>query len=179
MDEDEGAPGRAAAIRSRLLDAGAVALGGAAGTGLRLLVGAMMGTEVSVAGAHVPASLLLVNVLGALGLGMLGGWIASRSAATAPSASGRRMQAQQSAFLRPFLGTGMAGGFTSYSALASAALASSRSGAGAGALALLCGLALLVLGVVAVACGWWFGGILAEGGGRRLRPAGEERRQCR
>jgi len=72
-----------------------VALGGAIGTAARLA----LGLAIPDAGG-VPLSVLVANVLGALLIGLL--------AARLPSSSDTRV----------FVGTGMLGGFTTYSALA-------------------------------------------------------------
>ena len=73
----------------------AVLLGGVVGTGLRAAVAALVPV------ATFPLATLLVNLVGAFGLGFLAG--------SRPDAPPR---------LRAFLGTGLLGSFTTFSALA-------------------------------------------------------------
>lgn len=73
----------------------AVLVGGVVGTGLRAAVAALVPV------ASFPLATLLVNLLGAFGLGWLAG--------SRPDAPPR---------LRAFLGTGLLGSFTTFSALA-------------------------------------------------------------
>lgn len=82
--------------RDVVLVAGGGAIGTAARAGLTLAVGDELG----------PAFVPLVNVVGALAIGILFGWRSRMPE------SGRAQRAQL------FLGTGILGGFTTYSALA-------------------------------------------------------------
>lgn len=77
-----------------------VALGGTIGTAARLALGLLVPD-----GGGIPIAILVANVLGALLIGLL--------AARLPA----------SADLRLFLGTGVLGGFTTYSALMTGTLA--------------------------------------------------------
>ena len=79
-----------------------VAAGGAVGTALRVLLGAAV-PEVDA----VPVGILLINLVGAFALGLLVEVLARRG----PDAGRRRG-------VRLLLGTGVLGGFTTYSALA-------------------------------------------------------------
>ena len=79
---------------------GLIALGGAVGTSVRL------GLTLTLGDALGPALVPAINVVGAFALGLVIGSLARRPA-------GRRAKAAQM-----FLGTGVLGGFTTYSALA-------------------------------------------------------------
>ena len=136
-------------LRWRLL--GLVALGGAIGTGVRAALAAALP---SVDG--ISWTILAVNVVGAFCLGLL-----LESLAHAGPDPGRRRA------LRLFVGTGVLGGFTTYSTLAddtARLLDVGRWGAGTG-YALLS----VVLGLVAAAAGAWIAGV------RRSRGAGGPR----
>lgn len=74
-----------------------VGLGGALGAVARFAAGRAIGA----AAVPVPAATLLVNVAGGLLMGVLAGWVASRGGADA---------------WRLFLGVGVLGGFTTFSA---------------------------------------------------------------
>lgn len=105
-----------------------VVAGGAVGVAARYLLTAELGDPL----ASVPV-IFLINALGSGLLGLLVGWAAQR----------RR--------LRAFLGTGVLGGFTSYSALAPALALVTVTTAGAvgdGSLAAAVTLVLLVIGGV-------------------------------
>jgi CrcB protein len=136
-------PDRVSYARSVLL----VFLGGAVGTGLR----EALALTFPPADGGFPLTILLVNVTGAFVLGALLGALARRGPDT-----GRRRD------LRLLLGTGVLGGFTTYSAFAvdTALLLD-----GAVALALLYVCATLLAGLVASALG------LAVAGEPRRRPA--------
>lgn len=85
----------------RWADVGLVALGGALGTAAR------EGATLAVPSAGgIPYAIFVVNLLGALLLGVLFG------------ALGRRRETERSRAARLLLGTGVLGGFTTYSALA-------------------------------------------------------------
>ncbi len=142
--EDPGAPGRPVHLRGRYL--GLVAVGGAIGTGARAALAAAFPP-----GAGISWTILVINVVGAFCLGLLLEALAHRG----PDVGGRRA-------LRLFVGTGVLGGFTTYSTLAddtAQLLDVGRWGAGAG-YALLS----VVLGLAAVAVG-----VVVAG---RLRPSG-------
>lgn len=127
---------------------GIVALGGAIGTAVRALL-----AEAFPAQDGVSWTILAINVLGAFCLGLLLEALARRG----PDAGRRRT-------LRLFVGTGVLGGFTTYSTLAddtARLLDVGRWGAGSG-YALL----TVVLGLVAVAAG------IAVAA--RVRPSGSE-----
>ncbi|TFD86050.1 CrcB family protein [Cryobacterium serini] len=96
---------RAVHLRWRYL--GLVFLGGTAGTALRQALGLLLPPVDLAAGAHLPLTTLGINVLGALLLGLL----LEALVRPGPDAGGRRSA-------RLLLGTGLLGGFTTYSALA-------------------------------------------------------------
>ncbi|MDM7889536.1 CrcB family protein [Curtobacterium sp. RHCJP20] len=130
---------------------GLVALGGAIGTGLRAALAAALP---SVDG--ISWTILAVNVVGAFCLGML-----LETLAHAGPDTGRRRA------LRLFVGTGVLGGFTTYSTLAddtARLLDVGRWGAGSG-YALLS----VVLGLVAAAAGAWIAGVRRSRGARDPR----------
>ena len=111
----------------------AVAAGGALGTlGRWTLVGALP----SAAGGGWPWGTLAVNVTGALVMGLLVGWLEVRAVP---------------AWVRPFVATGLLGGWTTYSAFALDTLALSPV-AGAGY-----ALATVVLGIGACGLGLTLG----------------------
>ncbi|MDJ0338498.1 CrcB family protein [Cryobacterium sp. PH31-O1] len=85
---------------------GLVFLGGTAGTALREALGVLLPFDVA-AGARLPLTTVGINLLGALLLGLLLEALVRRGR----DAGGRR-------YLRLLLGTGLLGGFTTYSALA-------------------------------------------------------------
>jgi fluoride exporter len=87
-------------LRVRYL--GVVAIGGAIGTGLRAALSLAIPTP-----GGFPLGILIINLVGAMFLGFLLEGLARRG----PDEGGRRT-------LRLFLGTGAAGGFTTYSSLA-------------------------------------------------------------
>ncbi|WP_371740714.1 CrcB family protein, partial [Frigoribacterium sp. CFBP 13712] len=82
---------------------GLVALGGTIGTGLR----EALALSFPAAPGSIPVTILLINVVGAFALGLLLESLMRRG----PDAGRRRD-------LRLFIGTGVLGGFTTYSALA-------------------------------------------------------------
>lgn len=147
LDSDSGffaaSKARPAHLRWHLI--GLVALGGAVGTGVRE---ALSLAWPSPPGAF-PLTILVINVVGAFVLGFLLEALSRRGADT-----GRRRG------MRLLLGTGVLGGFTTYSSLA-AAVASLTGGHGA--VAVTYALSSLVVGLVAAAAG-----IAA---GARLSPA--------
>lgn len=127
---------------------GLVAVGGAIGTGVRaVLAGAFPAVD------GISWTILAINVVGAFCLGLLLESLAQRG----PDEGRRRS-------VRLFVGTGVLGGFTTYSTLAddtARLLDAGRWGAGAG-YALLS----VVLGLVAAAAGAWIAGT------RRARRSG-------
>ncbi|WIE74557.1 CrcB family protein [Curtobacterium sp. MCSS17_007] len=127
---------------------GLVALGGAVGTGVRAVLAAALP-----AADGVSWTILVINVVGAFCLGFL-----LEALAHAGADVGRRRA------LRLFVGTGVLGGFTTYSTLAddtARLLDAGRWGAGAG-YALLS----VVLGLVAAAVGVWLAGARRTRGSR-------------
>lgn len=112
-----------------------VGIGGAIGTTVRYLLSELIPDV-----AGVPLSILLLNLSGAFLLGWL---------LTAITARGE--EGERSAQTRLFLGTGVLGGYTTYSTLAfgSAALSSS----GAVALGIAYAAATVVLGVICALAG--------------------------
>lgn len=114
---------------------GLVALGGTVGTGLRALL-----VDVFPADAGVSWSIFWINIIGALLLGFLLESLAHRG----PDHGRRRV-------LRLLLGTGVLGGFTTYSSLAESTSALFLDGHGLAGT----GYALLTVlsGAVATACG--------------------------
>lgn len=140
--ERPAAPERPAHLRWRYL--GLVAVGGAIGTGVRAVLAAAFPP-----GAGISWTILAINVVGAFCLGVLLESLAHRG----PDVGRRRS-------LRLFIGTGVLGGFTTYSTLAddtAQLLDAGRWAAGSG-YALLS----VVLGLAAVAAG--------VGLAARLRP---------
>ena len=116
---------------------GAVALGGAIGSVLRWLVEL---STVALLDAE-PVATLIVNILGCFLMGVL----------VARVLGG----AVRSALARPFLGTGVLGGFTTFSAYVADAAALTRDGAPVLAGAYLIG--TLAVCLVAVWAGGWMG----------------------
>ena len=78
-------------------------LGGAIGSGARYLLNVACQRAF---GPRFPWSTLIANVSGCLVMGVLAGWLASRTAGAAPDTN----------VLRVFLATGILGGFTTFSA---------------------------------------------------------------
>ncbi|MBO1805632.1 fluoride efflux transporter FluC [Leucobacter ruminantium] len=144
---------RASRVRAaRLADAGLVALGGACGTLARYLLDAAIGDRWG-----IPLGILAINVAGAYLLGLL-------AEGLAPGGSDRWRAT------RLLLGTGVLGGFTTYSALAVGSaelLLGGTSGSPVDpGLAVGYGLATIALGGLAS----WLG-ILTAQALRRGRPA--------
>lgn len=123
-----------------------VALGGAIGTLARYLLGQ------AVPPTGFPFSTLAINIVGAFALGLLLSALAQRG-----DDSGRRRS------LRLLLGTGMLGGFTTYSALALDTV--SLAGGADASNAAIYAFGTLVAGVLAASVG-----IRIGSGGRRPRP---------
>jgi CrcB protein len=126
-----------------------VALGGAIGTAVRALLAAAFP-------AHdgISWTILAINVVGAFCLGLL----LEALARSGPDVGRRRS-------VRLFVGTGVLGGFTTYSTLAddtAQLLDLGRWSAGSG-YALLS----VVLGLLAVAVGMWIATLLRQRGGTR------------
>lgn len=135
---------------------GLVALGGAIGTGVR----AVLATTFPAVGG-ISWTILGINVVGAFCLGLL-----LETLAHAGPDTGRRRA------LRLFVGTGVLGGFTTYSTLAddtARLLDVGRWGAGSG-YALLS----VLLGLVAAAAGVWAAGARRARRARRS-PSGDAR----
>lgn len=109
----------------------AVLVGGAVGTGARLLVDVVLPHG----GTAFPVGTLLVNLVGSFALGLL----VTRVWPVAPE------------WLRVGLGPGLLGSFTTFSALAVSAVELTTAGAGAAAIAYLA--ASLVGGIAAAALG--------------------------
>lgn len=124
-----------------------VGIGGTIGTILRYLLGAVIPDT-----AGIPLGVLLINVGGSLALG----WLLAALAARGPDR----------ARIRLFFGTGVLGGFTTYSTLALGSFEFITGGSVG--LGIAYALASLVLGVVAAAIG-----ILI---GRRMPAVREDRR---
>lgn len=116
-----------------------VAAGGAVGTGARYL----LSTQLPPVRA-VPLAVLAINVVGAFALGLL----LERLLRDGPESSRRRD-------LRLLLGTGVLGGFTTYSTLATDTVALLATGAVGRALAYAVG--TLLLGLLAAVLGIWCG----------------------
>lgn len=119
-----------------------VALGGAAGSVLRYLAGAAWPADAA-AGA-VPWATLGVNVLGAFALGVVVGAV--------PAGHGARL----------LVGTGVCGGFTTFSTFAVEAVALAEGGAGGRAAGYALG--SVGLGIVAAAAGVAVGQALRRAG---------------
>ena len=141
---------------NRLVEArplGLVLLGGAIGTAGRERLHLLLPAE-----GGIPWSVFLVNIVGAALLGAL----LAHLAAVEPETPRRRE-------VRLFVGTGILGGFTTYSALATdtVLLAGSRLG-----LAMTYAVASVVLGVLAAGIGFRIGRLRADRrADRRADPA--------
>ncbi len=116
-----------------------VFVGGTLGTAARAAL--TLGTTVPL---DRPLRTLAVNVLGSLALGILVGWLRTR--ATSPGAQRMRM----------FLGTGVLGGFTTYSALALDTVLIAEQGHAWWAVGY--GIGTVVFGAVAAFGGMWLVG---------------------
>ena len=113
-----------------------VALGGGIGASSRHLVN--MGA-LRVFGAGFPAATLAVNIAGCLLMGLLAGWLVRRGSATDE--------------LRLFLGTGVLGGFTTFSAFSLDAVTLWQRGAWGTAVGYVLGSVLL--STAALLAGLW------------------------
>ena len=113
---------------------GLVALGGGIGAGCRHLVNV---GALRLFGPGFPVGTLAVNVVGSLLMGLLAGWLALKGS----GGSG----------LRLFLGTGVLGGFTTFSAFSLDAVLLWERGAAAGAALYV--LASVVLSILALLLG--------------------------
>ncbi|MDF9716124.1 CrcB family protein [Nocardioides sp. ChNu-99] len=142
-------PTTAPPARPRPADVLVVAVGGTVGTAARAAAVLLVPT----AEGAVPWTVGVVNVGGALLLGLLLGVLGGR-----PDTGGRRRA-------RLLLGTGVLGGFTTYSALAvdAAGLLGDRSATGAAY-----AVGSLLLGLVAAAVGLLLGGRRARAARRGL-----------
>lgn len=128
----------------RLVTVALVFAGGAVGTGLRQLVNGIVAS-----GVALPVGILVINISGAFALG----WLSEFT---------RRINNPHlRSRLHHFLGVGMLGGYTTYSALAGDAARLLASGE----VLLAAGYALgsVVLGVAAAALGIWAGRGTAPG----------------
>ncbi|TFB77278.1 CrcB family protein [Cryobacterium glaciale] len=134
---------------------GLVFLGGTLGTALREALGLLLPAGLA-AGAPVPLTTVGINLLGALLLGLLLEALMRRGR----DAGGRRD-------LRLLLGTGLLGGFTTYSALATDSALLLRDGAIGMALAYALGTVLL--GGLAT----WLGIVVGAALHRRASARGE------
>ncbi|SBN63854.1 CrcB protein [Curtobacterium sp. 9128] len=140
VEESDTRPGRPPHLRWGYL--GVVALGGAIGTAIRAVL-----ADLVPAVDGISWTILAINVVGAFCLGLLLEALAHRG----PDVGRRRL-------LRLFVGTGVLGGFTTYSTLAddtAQLLGDGRWGAGSG-YALL----TVVLGLLAVVAGLWVSTLL-------------------
>lgn len=131
-----------------------IAAGGAAGASLRHLVAVWVPSTP----AGWPWATWLVNLLGALLMGVLMGLLAARPA-TAGSAT---------ALLRPFLGVGVLGGFTTMSTQAVGTVALVQSGRAGPALGYAAATAVGAVGLAAV--GWWLTSRVRARASRPPRP---------
>lgn len=141
------APARPAYRQGRLV--GLVAVGGAVGTGARQGLGLLVPAV-----GDLPVAILLVNLTGAFLLGLLLEWLLR----SGPD-EGRRRD------LRLLVGTGVLGGYTTYSALAldgAAMISGGRPG-----LAVAYTVGSVLLGVAAAGLGVVLAGRLHRCGGRR------------
>lgn len=117
----------------------AVALGGAAGTGLRL----WLDLSLPAPEAGPPISTLLINTIGALLLGIaVGGW----------------WDPGRPEWLKAGLGAGLLGSFTTFSAVAVTAVTMTDSGAPSTALLFVA--ISVIFGLIAASAGLWLGGRL-------------------
>ncbi|MGP9694553.1 fluoride efflux transporter FluC [Brachybacterium sp. AOP25-B2-12] len=126
---------------------GLVVAGGVIGTALREAL-----TLTVPPAAGIPWALLACNLSGAFVLGMLLEALARRG----PDAGLRRA-------LRLFVGTGVIGGYTSYSALSLAVTAAA--GAGHPGIALVYGVGSVILGLVATGAGILVAGLVPRADG--------------
>ena len=118
---------------------GLVFCGGMLGTLLRYGVNQSWGPQ------RLWAATLMVNLVGAFALGLLVGWVSTHPRLSPGPASAYRL----------LLGTGMLGGFTTYSTFAS--LSANYQDAGDLARALGYGAATVGIGLLASAAGLWAG----------------------
>ena len=117
----------------------AVAVGGAAGTALRLWIDLSLPQQV----AGPPISTLLINTIGTLALGIaVGGWWST----------------DRPEWLKAGLGAGFLGSFTTFSAVAVAAVTLTEAGALSIALSFVA--LSIVVGLIAASAGLWIGGRL-------------------
>jgi len=147
VEESDTRPERPPHLRWGYL--GVVALGGAIGTAIRAVL-----ADLVPAVDGISWTILAINVVGAFCLGLLLEALAHRG----PDVGRRRR-------LRLFVGTGVLGGFTTYSTLAddtAQLLGDGRWGAGSG-YALL----TVVLGLLAVVAGLWVSTLLRPRGATR------------
>lgn len=119
-----------------------VAVGGAVGSVLRYHVGRVV-TNLSGPGNAFPWGTLAVNIVGSLAMGALVGWLARGS-----------FNPQSAEPWRLFVGIGLLGGFTTFSAFSSELVTLVHRGqvglaAGYAAASLIAGMAAVIVGLVA------------------------------
>ncbi len=136
-------------LRARNL--GLVFVGGALGTGLRAAVG-----DAAPLWRGVPAGVLAVNVVGAFVLGLL----LQRLQGAGPDGSRAGPEEGRRRDLRLLLGTGVLGGFTTYSALATDTVGLVTAGRPGAAVSYAAG--TLVLGLAAALVGLRCGGLRSD-----------------
>ncbi|MDR5902489.1 fluoride efflux transporter FluC [Halomonas icarae] len=126
-----------------MLDALSVLMGGALGGMLRLALGDAVAGKL---GSRLPWGTLVVNLSGALTMGLLVGWLGF-PAEGSPSGAWA------------LLGTGLLGGYTTVSSLSLQTLSLWQQGQGAVAMGYMA--ATLVMGLAALVLGAWLAGGLA------------------
>ena len=114
-----------------------IALGGALGAAVRFVVDSWVATRLR---ATLPTGTLVVNVTGSFLLGLLTGW------AVAHGGGGD---------VKAVLGTGVLGGYTTFSTASVEAVRLSRGGRGVGAL--VHATLMILLSLVAALAGLWLG----------------------
>ena len=120
-----------------------VALGGAVGAVLRYQIGRAV-THLAGPGAGFPWATLVVNVSGSLAMGVLLGWLAKSSPTPQTGES-----------LRLFVGVGLLGGFTTFSAFSAEMVTLVHrgmllQGAAYGATSVIAGMAAFLIGLVVI-----------------------------
>lgn len=145
---------RSRPVHLRLIYLGLVGVGGTVGTAARQAISLAV-PDID----GLPVAILLVNILGAFLLGVL----IERLARQGADRGHRRT-------LRLFFGTGVLGGFTTYSALA--AETALLIGAGRIMVGVGYGLVTVIVGAAACWCGVWLGAVsMRRGRGRGQRGA--------
>ncbi|QDP96090.1 CrcB family protein [Microlunatus elymi] len=128
-----------------------VGIGGAVGTSARFLT-----TQLSAPWLSQPAATMIINVIGSLLLGLLLEALACRG----PDVGRRRM-------VRLLLGTGVLGGFTTYSTFATDVQSYLQQGQWL--LAAGYGIGSVLLGLLAAGVGVWLATVLHRGGRRPIK----------